>query len=219
MPQTKLQICNAALIKIGGRTITSLTQLVKEAELCTHRFDALRDALLRGHTWAFSKEAVTLASAGDSTINPWLYYVELPDDLARIVAVGTDAFSERHHEQFGNLLHVYDAPVALRYVKRITDPYPDPDSEEEVPPMLNYSYPDDFAEALACYLAGELCVSLQDDEGMRASLLQQFSDSLRIARFNGAVERGTDQLTADLWNASRFIASFHDRSVLPLDAP
>ena len=58
---TEVDIVNAALIKLGERTIASLTDAVKPAQLANAVYADLRDALLREHPWNFAMVRVSLA--------------------------------------------------------------------------------------------------------------------------------------------------------------
>ena len=46
-----VDICNEAMDLLGAATITALTENSKEARLCNRRFETVRDAVLRAHTW------------------------------------------------------------------------------------------------------------------------------------------------------------------------
>lgn len=58
---TDVDIVNAALIKLGERTIASLSDAVKPALLANAIYADLRDALLREHPWNFAVVRTSLA--------------------------------------------------------------------------------------------------------------------------------------------------------------
>ena len=72
MPQTALQICNSALVKIGGAAITAYGGTSsKEARLTTDSFPRSINLLTRSHVWAFLKKVSMLTSVTTTTIFPW----------------------------------------------------------------------------------------------------------------------------------------------------
>lgn len=54
MAQSALECANAALIKLGNSTISSLSDTSKEATTCNARIDVVKKALLRAHPWNFA---------------------------------------------------------------------------------------------------------------------------------------------------------------------
>ena len=58
---TDVDIVNAALIRLGERTIASLADAVKPAQLANAIFAELRDALLREHPWNFAVRRTQLS--------------------------------------------------------------------------------------------------------------------------------------------------------------
>ena len=48
---SKVDIANFALVSIGAKKITSMTESVKEAQEINLRFDSIRDAVFRSHPW------------------------------------------------------------------------------------------------------------------------------------------------------------------------
>lgn len=199
MSQTALQICNSALIKIGAKTITSLDDGSKPAELCTARYPTLRDMLLRDHVWSFSKAAVTLSALAEaSPVYPWDYQLQLPSDCARIVGLSVED-NELQFERIGQILHVKEDEADLRYIQNFSDVDD------------GFAFPDDFAEVLANLLAAEIAVSLTQTQSLRDDYLNMYQERLRQARFNGAVERNDQPVTSSSWTDA------HDTGSIEID--
>lgn len=122
-----------------------------------------------------------------STVTPWLYKYQLPSDTGRILGVSVDDIPV-DYERVGNLLHtMQDESVDLRYVKN----YADVDD--------GVSFPEDFAEVLACFLAAELAVPMTQTQALRDTYLNMYVERLRSARFNGAVEQNRSPEVASSW--------------------
>lgn len=54
MASTSVDICNAALIKVGAETITALSDNNKRARACNERYADIRDVVLAAHPWNFA---------------------------------------------------------------------------------------------------------------------------------------------------------------------
>lgn len=66
---TKLEICNMAIELIGKRTVASLTQSTREAQVANRFYDQARKAVLRDHLWSFATKSKALAAVSvDSDI-------------------------------------------------------------------------------------------------------------------------------------------------------
>lgn len=197
MPSTALQICNAALIKLGAKTITAFTNDRKEAELCSARYPRIRDNILRSHVWAFAKQATTLETDEPSPIVNWDYVHQKPTDLNRIISV-TDANDVAvDYELVGTYMHCNEPIITLRYITR----YDAIDDAQD--------FPDDFGEAVAAMLAADLCISLTQTQALRDTYLNEYAVIISQARFNGAVERAPAELKATAWT------DVHNGGLLP----
>jgi hypothetical protein len=54
-------ICNSALIKVGSKQITSISDANKRAELCTLMYPKVRDKVLKSHPWNFAIKRKSLS--------------------------------------------------------------------------------------------------------------------------------------------------------------
>lgn len=208
MPQTALQICNSALIKIGGRTVPTYGNTdTKEGELVAEAFPRILGYMTRNHVWGFLKKIATLTSATATTVVPWSWIHDLPTDLGRILSVVDASDVHVHYEIIGSTIYTADNPVVLRYIRLIPSENFVAIAYDAGPPEVAaeaaFQFPDDFAEACACLLAADICVSLTQNSDMRAEMLQMYEGHLRTARFNGAVERSLVTIEADDWIATR----------------
>ncbi len=199
MPQTLLQIANAALVKIGSPSITSLDQSVKHAEVCNTIIRTLRDQLLRSYMWSFAKTYASLTPAA-TPIGVWTHSIALPSDCIRVLGIynsttnaritayeigGVDADSQK--------LLIGSANVVI--IKYIAQPA---DGNE-----ATHVFPDDFAQALACLLASEISTALFDSPERRDAWLAQYISTIRLARFCNTVEQPSASMPSAEWIAAR----------------
>lgn len=145
------------------------------------RFSSLRDHLLRGHPWSFAKKVASAGvSTGTSTLPEsdglTLRYA-YPADLGRLLRI-LDSDGEPAFYKIRGAEILTDAdPAYFEYI-----------SCGDTAFNVNYSYQDDFAEALAWLLASDICVALSQNNGMRELCMQNHLMALSTARFNGAIE-------------------------------
>ncbi len=124
MAKSVIEICNNALLDLGEAPIMSLDDGSKGAELCSRRWPAVRDAVLRAHPWNCAMAQAELAAGADAPLWRWDYLYSLPSDVVRVVrVVSTDGADVTEWEIQGSLILCNEqAPLFISYVKRETDP-------------------------------------------------------------------------------------------------
>jgi len=118
MANSKVSICNNALLLIGCNPITSLTDGNKAANACNLVFDRTLDTLLRMHLWNFAVTRATLASEVTAPAFGYANSYPLPADYIRLV--GLEDHSMVYKIESGKLLTDSDV-VNLIYIARIED--------------------------------------------------------------------------------------------------
>lgn len=117
--QSKVQICNLALLRLGTNPITSFTDGTAAANACSLVYDHCRESLLRRHLWNFATDNVELAADATSPAFKYTYRYPLPSDFIRVKEVynqGSDFTID------GSSLYTDDpAPLKLSYIKDVTD--------------------------------------------------------------------------------------------------
>jgi len=110
-----LDICNSALIKLGGRSITSLTQDIKEARLCNARYPFLRDEVLENGTWKFAIKRASLAQLATAPAYGYTYAYQIPADCLSIIDVESP---EIPWDQEGDTIVTNNSTMKIKYVRR-----------------------------------------------------------------------------------------------------
>lgn len=77
---TKLTICNDALIMIGANELTSFADGTDAAKICDRLYDNVRDQVLSAYPWTFSLKKVQLARLADAPNSEWSYAYQIPGD-------------------------------------------------------------------------------------------------------------------------------------------
>lgn len=179
-----VEICNAALIKVGASTVISLEDGAKAAQLCAARWPAVRDATLRAHPWNCAIRRVRLAPLLEPPAFGFARQFQLPADCLRVLDVGEAA--EGHRCEGGRLLTDAEA-VQLTYVRRVED-------SEAFDPLL--------AETIAARLAAELAYPLANSTTLAEALWRAYDSRLREARSADAQGSGSFG-AAESWLAGR----------------
>ena len=77
-----VDICNYALLRIGGATIADLSEGSRASELCSIVYEQCRDQLLRAFPWNFARRVQSLADTNSPPTN-WGYSYAMPSDCVR----------------------------------------------------------------------------------------------------------------------------------------
>ena len=187
-----VSIVNAALIKLGEATITSLTQDSKPARLANAVYSDLRDAVLMAHPWNFALAEASLAA--DGTSPTWTYdyryaLPETPSKCLRVLRIEDDDQEGVEWEVFGRYIHTdQGAPLRIKYVAQVTD-------AGQYTPL--------FVETLAARLAAELAEPLKQSSSMTQAMWELYERKLAQARSADAQEGTPQNITANEWLAAR----------------
>lgn len=122
------EIVNAALRRIGGSRINSLTDGSTNGNIASDLYTEVRDDLLRGHPWNFATKRRKLARSSTAPAFEFDHAYPLPSDWLRTISVhdndaghGTILFRVEIVEDQRCIVTSSDE-VYLRYVYRVTDP-------------------------------------------------------------------------------------------------
>lgn len=169
-------ICTAAMDRIGGGTINSISNPVTDAEAtCARLYPLTVGMLLSRHDWNFANPVVQLAVNGDETpVGGYDYAFQLPSDLVAgpfaVYAHGDKSRPVLDYENANDHIHASFNICHIKY-------------RRFAPPAV---WPLYFTDLVVAALAGRLAKPVADDSG-----LQQ---ELRIEAFGTANEDGTGGL-------------------------
>ena len=182
---SEIEICNRALIKLGEKTILSLTDDSKAARTCNILYEPTRDYVLRSHPWNFAIKRVELARNTLDPVYDYSYSYELPTDCLRVLIPSREIWD---YSIEGSTL-VTDYPNAmLKYISRVVDPN-----------LFDAS----FREALACKIAAESATTLTDNDARHKAMVQLYQMAIADAKSVNAMEKGPQWITSEQWLDSR----------------
>lgn len=170
-----VDICNLALQKLGAGTITSLTQDSTAARACNGCYEHCKDSELEKHPWRFAISRAELAA--DGTAPDWgrSNSFALPSDFLRLMNdyPEDNSLSVDYEIEGRKILSDMDAPLYIRYIKRVTDP-------NEMHTL--------FREALACAMAIQMCEALTQSNTKKDSLISDYKNAINEAKRKNAIE-------------------------------
>ena len=185
---SKVSLCNLALRRVGEQTITSLTEVTKNAKLCNELYQETLEEVLRNHTWNCAKFRVELAQDADTPTYGWTYQYSLPVD-PRCVRVLRMEDTESEWVIEGTKLLTDEGTVKILYVG-------DTDNPEDLDPLCRKVVYLEMAAAMAYTLVENNTIL----NGIEAQLDKAWSD----ARGVNAQEGTKMQTQRSQWLESRY---------------
>lgn len=183
-----VEICNRALQKLGAKRITSFDQDSPNARSCAVAYEKLKKALLRKHPWVFASTRVALPADTQAPAFGYQYQYQLPADYLRLLPLDRGYVSpEENYQIEGTKILTNDlAPLQIRYVRN---------TDENFDPL--------FEEALASYIAMELCEEITQSNTKMQSALQSYKDAIAEAKRTNAIEQIAAEPPEDTWVSRR----------------
>jgi len=187
-----VSICNIALIALGEDVITSLADNTKRAILCNARYNDVRRAALRGHTWNCNRKQVQLAADPVNPLFTYSYRYRLPGDYMRMYNLPENDMSvwDVFSDGTAQFLFTQDAgaPLDVVYGFDLQDP-------SQFDPLL--------VQTIAYMLAVELCIALSQSTDHLKMLEGMLEAKLGISRLVGSQENSPREWDEDVLLRSR----------------
>lgn len=191
MALSQVDVCNLALSRMGGQSITQITSLGEastEARQCAIKFPYVLRSALRSYPWHFAAKEIALALLGagamkslfkDDVLYQTLYYYQYPEECVQILAINPVTGKKGN---YGSVSYEYTIERIADGTKVIVSSCP-----QAV--LTCTSYADDpsiwdslFTDAFAWQLASELCLSLGGSPSIVQSLQEMASRAFDRAK-------------------------------------
>lgn len=124
MADSKVQIMNLALRKLGAETIMNPTQNVKRAKAINDIYDVMLDDELAKHPWNFAVNRATLAVLATPPAWGYDYAFQLPvaPYCLRVLELLEHRDEGYEYRIEGRTLVTDSDSARIKYIKRVTDP-------------------------------------------------------------------------------------------------
>lgn len=179
MANSKVEICNRALLVIGSKGILSVDQDEKAARDCDLAYDPMRRALLEEGEWTFATKRAELSRLNETPIFQFDYAYAKPSDALRIQKVYSGDFTrlldtDQYVFENGKILTDEISPLYAVYTKNETDPR---------------MFSEMFAEALAYRIALYIQPNIVESDSKQAYLEQKYVQTLRAAKAHDSMNK------------------------------
>lgn len=121
MAASDVSICSNALLMLGAKPISSLSENNDKARLAANLYEPVRNYVLRRHPWNCAVKRVALAPDTDVPAFDWDFQFTLPSDFMRVLSVGESGNESAFEIESGKLM-CDDNPALLRYIWRNDNP-------------------------------------------------------------------------------------------------
>jgi hypothetical protein len=167
MPLTAVELCSAALIKLGAEPIASFTEERIEASVAARLYPIVLEGLLATHPWSFSITQQTLTASGSEPIADYAYGFALPAGCLRVLSAGYLGNGRGlDYRVQGSRLLANCTALVLTYQHRPAEA----------------DFPAFFVNALIARLAAELCLPITENTTRGETLHHLAQGELRLAR-------------------------------------
>lgn len=188
------EIANLTLTMAGEATILDLSESNHPAPMLLAVRDTVRDTVLAAHPWNFAIHRAQRAATGTAPVMEWSQTVTLPTDpyCLKVLDVWSGAVKLRPGIEYaveGRSLLADQAPLRIRYIKRVTDPA---------------AFSPGFVQALAAYWAHTVAYRLTESRSKEAELLEKYAGLLRHAASIDGQESPPVVADDSEWLAARF---------------
>ncbi|MGI9487322.1 MAG: hypothetical protein ACR2RF_15885 [Geminicoccaceae bacterium] len=167
MPLSNVELCSAALVKLGAEGILSFSDGTAEADVAGTLYDIVRDGLLVVHPWSFATAHAKLVQLPTAPLTDFEYAFELPSDFIKALSAGDDCRGRGAvYQVIGREVHTNHEEITFAYIKRADEA----------------DFPAYFVSALVNRLAAEFCLPLTENAS-RSELLFKVADTeLKLAK-------------------------------------
>ena len=190
---SEVAIYNMALDMLDEGPVTAPSEDSRAARLLNRNYAQTRDEVLRAHPWNFALTRTALPSLAQAPAFGWLSAYQLPADCLRILPLaregGFNAAPVPHEIEGGRILTDEPAPLAVRYIRRVTDP-------GQFDPL--------FARAFAARLAVYIGHVITGKQSYVERIGRIYTDALTEARRADALEGTPPAPLGEDWIEARY---------------
>lgn len=166
---TAIEICNAALIKLGADTINSFEEDSTEALACKINWPISRKSLLSMHPWNFATIRKTLSAESTAPNHEFKYAYPLPADNLRLIEV----YKVYEYRIENNRILTDSEECEIKYIK-----------DDDNPAL----WPAYFVDLMVARLSFDLAYTFPRARTMLDAQFQLYQQALQTAKFVNSSE-------------------------------
>lgn len=166
MATSSVSICSNALLMLGDKPISNLTEPTDRARLASNLYESVRDDLLRAHPWNCAIKRVILAPLANAPAFDFASQFQLPGDWLRNVQVGRKGEPIPYRME-GQRLLADETALPLVYVFRNT---------------VEASWSRNLVHCMELAMAAKMAYAVTGSASMRDSMRDEFACELKVAK-------------------------------------
>ena len=181
-------VANIALIALGEKPITVLSENNKNATLVNTRIDDVRRFVLRSHPWRCAKKQAQLAASATAPLFNWTSKYPLPADFIRF-------YNEDEMTEYLGIWEIMDGHVYTKRQGALNCEY--------IYDLQDYAVMDaGLIHIIAYHLASEIALPITQNPSRAKEALDIMSGKLVVARHINAQEASPREWNVDvlLWS-------------------
>lgn len=119
---SQIQLCNLAIVRLGGNPITALTDGTTEANLCNILFSQIADEVMVEGSWTSTIRRASLAATTDTPAFEYTYSYQLPVDpfCLKVLNIDENLPGTIDYRIEDDRLLTDSTSVKIRYIARLT---------------------------------------------------------------------------------------------------
>lgn len=173
---TEIDVINMALIRLGEKPITSLSDQRKAARIASATFDEHRDFVTQDHAWNFATRFVELAASATAPDFGFQRAFPINPEHLRVVEMYDEPDADwevQQHLGARAILTDLTAPLKARIIFQVTD--------------LSITTPM-YRDALAQYCASQWAEAMTGSLDRKSEMLAEYTLKVTTARSNDGRE-------------------------------
>ncbi len=190
---SEVAVYNMALDMLEEGPVTAPSEESRAARLLSRNYPQTRDEVLRAHPWNFALKRTRLPALAEAPAFGWQRAFHLPSDCLRVLPValggGFNARPIPHEIEGSHILTDEPAPLAIRYIRRVSDPG---------------RFDALFARALAARLAVYVGHVITGKQGYIERVGRIYSETLMEARRIDSLEGSAATPLGEDWIEARY---------------
>lgn len=185
---SKVSICSNALLLLGAKPISSLSQAGDHATLCSNLYDSVRDDILRLHSWNCATKRVILAPLTTAPDFDWDHQFQLPGDWLRTIQVGY-ADQTMSYRSEGQRILANESALPFVYIFRND---------------VESSWSSNLVKLMERAMAAEMAYPVTKSTSLADSMAQRFANSIKLAKAIDGQDDPPEEFDAGTLVTSRY---------------
>ncbi len=196
---SQVEICNRALVKVGGGQISSIEDRKPAAVALKKVYETVLKSELSKKNWNFAKKRAALPKLTEAPAWGFANQFQLPEDCLKVIQVndvfiipGLSNYITSDNSPWsiedGKVLTDFDAPLKIKYIKNITDP-------QDLSAL--------FVEVFASKLAQEICFEVTQSRTGIDVAKDDYKMAVREAVQANAIELPPQGIADNEWMLGR----------------